>query len=188
METIIKSHTRLSYAAAKSAGLLLFVFLTASGAFIRIPLPFTPVPITLQTFFVLLAGAFLGSSSGAVSQVLYILLGLSGISIFTFTGAGLPYFFGPTGGYLMGFVAAAFLVGRIIPLTRNKFLAVAGVFFVADLLILSSGVMWLNILLGYRIWDALRIGFIPFIPGDSIKLLVAALCYTRVTAILKPRV
>ena len=86
MEVILKKELVLNKAACRIIGVAIFVVLTSLGAFVRIPLPFTPVPLTLQTMFVLLSGAFLGSGLAATAQLGYILLGLSGVPIFT--GAG----------------------------------------------------------------------------------------------------
>ncbi|MCH7819743.1 MAG: biotin transporter BioY, partial [Candidatus Marinimicrobia bacterium] len=83
-----------------------FALLTALGALIRIPLPFTPIPITLQTFFVLLAGAMLGSKRGTLSQMVYVFAGAAGIPIFAGMSSGLALLAGPTGGFLAGFLLA----------------------------------------------------------------------------------
>jgi biotin transport system substrate-specific component len=85
---------------------------TAMGAYIMIPLP--PVPITLQTLFVVLAGALLGGRLGALSQVVYLLLGIIGLPVFHGGKGGLGILLGPTGGYLVGFIAAAYVVGKLI--------------------------------------------------------------------------
>ena len=94
----------------RALGIFVFTVLTILSAFIRIPLPFSPVPVTLQTFFVLFAGLILGPV-GAMSQIFYIILGALGMPIFTNAGFGLSYILGPTGGYLFGFVLVAFLLG-----------------------------------------------------------------------------
>jgi len=95
----------------------LFTALTAVGAFIKIPIPL--VPITLQVFFVSLSGVLLGSRKGAISQLLYIVLGLSGIPIFT-QGGGFSYVFRPTFGYLIGFVLGAYVTGLITEKLKTK--------------------------------------------------------------------
>src|SRR5262245_41782242 len=88
-----------------------FAFLTWAGARVSVPIPFTPVPATLQTLAVLLAGAFLGARAGAASQTIYIMMGIAGLPVFALPGGGPAYLLGPTGGYLAGFVAAPFIVG-----------------------------------------------------------------------------
>ena len=95
----------------------LFAALTAVGAFITIPVP--PVPFSLQIFFAILAGALLGSRQGAMSIVIYLLLGLCGLPVFT-KGAGLSYLLQPTFGYLLGFVPAAWLCGKIIEVRKSS--------------------------------------------------------------------
>jgi len=89
-----------------------FALLTALGAQVRIPIQ--PVPITLQTFFVLLGGLMLGPNLGALAQVLYVSLGAAGAPVFAGEGVGRAYLLGPTGGYLLGFAASAWLVGQLI--------------------------------------------------------------------------
>ena len=84
--------------------ILSFALLIGFSAQIKIQLPFTPVPITLQTFFVILSGAYLGFSKGVFSNILYIFAGLSGLPIFAGFGSGIIHLFGPTGGYIFGFV------------------------------------------------------------------------------------
>jgi len=105
----------------KVVGVATFVILTAVSAKVKIPLPFTPVPITLQVFFVLLSGSVLGSNLGALSQGIYIFLGLIGLPVWSGEGSGWQYFFGPTGGYLVGFIAAAYVVGIFTSKKDSKF-------------------------------------------------------------------
>ncbi|KAA3619834.1 MAG: biotin transporter BioY [Calditrichaeota bacterium] len=95
----------------------LFAALTAIGAYIKIPLP--PVPISLQTFFVVLAGLLLGSRYGAISQLLYLFIGLIGVPVFV-EGGGLFYVLKPTFGYLIGFVFSAFVIGKIVHGSENE--------------------------------------------------------------------
>jgi biotin transport system substrate-specific component len=98
----------------------LFAALTALGARVTIPLPFTPVPVTLQVLFPLLAGLLLGGKRGALSQAEYVAAGLAGFPVFAKGGSGLAYLFGPTGGYLLGFIAAAFVVGELAAMNRHS--------------------------------------------------------------------
>jgi len=185
MEAILKKEIIVNKTLCRIIGVLVFIILTTLGAFVRIPLPFTPVPITLQTFFVLLSAAFLGSNLGAVAQLSYILLGLSGLPIFTGAGSGLVYLFGPTAGYLMGFVLAAILVGRFIKRLENNLYSVFALFVLGDLVLLCSGVIWLKVILGYPLAKLLLIGFIPFLPGDLLKAFVAAGLYLKLKNRLK---
>lgn len=166
-------------------GWVSFVILTSLGAFVRIPLPFTPVPITLQTFFVLLSGAFLGSRLGLSSQLGYILLGILGLPIFSGAGRGLLYLLGPTGGYLLGFILASFFMGRFIRCVQNNFFSVFLLFCVGDFILLMCGVVWLKLTFGYSLIKLLIMGFFPFIPGDLLKAFFATLLYQRLKSRLK---
>jgi biotin transport system substrate-specific component len=184
MEAILRKEIITSRTLCRTLAVLAFVMFTALGAFVRIPLPFSPVPITLQTLFVLLGGALLGSSLGVLAQLSYIFLGISGLPIFTGAGSGLLYLLGPTGGYLFGFIIAALFLGRFIGFTKNNFLATLGIFCIADFLLLFCGVIWLKFIFAYSFTKLLIIGFIPFILGDLLKILVAVTIYLR----LQPRV
>ena len=185
MEAVLKKEIILNKTLCRVIGVATFVILTSLGAFVRIPLPFTPVPITLQTFFVLLCGAFLGSGLGATAQASYILLGLLGLPIFTGAGSGLLYLAGPTAGYLFGFILASFLLGRFIKYGQNNLFLTFVIFCVADVLLLLSGVIWLKFLLRYSFIKLLSIGFIPFIPGDLFKALIAATLYLKLKSRIK---
>lgn len=160
-------------------GVGVFVLLTALGAFVRIPLPFTPVPVTLQTFFVLLSGICLGSYLGAVSQLSYIVLGMMGLPVFVGATSGAAYFLGPTGGYLIGFVIASLYAGMITRNLRNNLFLIISVLCVADFIILSCGTLWIKFLFAYPIKKAFFLGFVPFISADILKLLIAAVFYFK---------
>src|SRR3954467_9089563 len=98
----------------RTAGIVLFAALVAAASQIAIPLPLTPVPITLQPMLVILAGMMLGPAAGAASMALYLAAGAAGLPVFTPIGApGIARFFGPTGGYLLAYPAAAFVAGAI---------------------------------------------------------------------------
>lgn len=185
MEAILKKEIILDKTLCRIIGVAVFVVLTGLGAFVRIPLPFTPVPITLQTFFVLLSGAFLGSGLGALTQSIYVFLGLCGLPIFTGTGTGMLYLLGPTGGYLFGFILAGFLVARLTRYSSNNLFLTFAVFCIADLALLLSGVIWLRILFGSSFRKLLLIGLIPFIPGDLLKALTAAGLYLKLKSRIK---
>ena len=153
----------------------LFAALTAVGALIIIPLPFSPVPITMQIFFTLLAGIILGSKYGALSQLVYLLIGGIGLPVFAGGGAGFQNLVGPTSGFLWGFVLAAFIIG-LISETRSTSLGV-DIFAMALglVLIYSLGVLSLHLVAGYTFLQAFMIGVLPFVIGDILKLVVAAI-------------
>lgn len=185
MEVILRREIIVNKTAVRVIGVATFIVLTSLGAFVRIPLPFTPVPITLQTFFVLLSGALLGSRLGLSTQLGYILLGVLGLPVFTGAGSGLFYLSGPTGGYLLGFVLASFFVGRFIKYSQNSFFYTFSLLCLGDLILLCSGVIWLKVLFGYSLTKLLFMGFIPFIPGDLFKALAASFLYLKLKTRLK---
>ena len=141
---------------------------------IRIPLPFTPVPLTGQTFAVLLVGAALGSKRGAASLALYTLMGAIGLPFFAGGASGLAYMSGPTLGYLAGFIVAAYVVGRLAERGLERSVRTSFVPFLAGTLVIYLfGAGWLAVLFG--LGQALALGVLPFLVGDAIKLVLAAL-------------
>jgi biotin transport system substrate-specific component len=151
----------------------LFGALTAVGAYIIIPLP--PVPITLQTLFLGLAGTLLGGRLGALSQVVYLLLGILGLPVFAGGKAGLGVLFGPTGGYLIGFIAAAFVIGKITAMKARPGFAWFCLSLVAGTAVLYAlGVLQLSLVARLAPAKALVVGVLPFLPGDGIKILLTA--------------
>jgi len=183
MEAILKREIVTNKTICRIFAAFTFVILTALGAYVRIPLPFTPVPITLQTFFVLLGAALLGRGLGVITQAAYLTFGIAGLSIFTGAGYGFAYLLGPTGGYLLGFVLAAYFGGKCLDSERGGLLYVFAVLFAADLILLACGVLWLKAAFGLSLAKAILLGLLPFIPGDILKALAAAHIYLR----LKPR-
>ena len=185
MEGILRKEIVVDKNISRIIAVATFVILTALGAFVRIPLSFTPVPVTLQTFFVLLSAAFLGARLGALSQSIYLMLGVAGLPIFTISGSGLLYLLGPTTGYLFGFILASFLIGRGLRNSNPGFIAVFSLFCMADLLILACGLIWLKIILGFSLDKLFLIAVLPFIPGDLIKAYLAAIVYLKFKSRLK---
>ncbi len=157
--------------------------LTGLLAQIRIMLPWTPVPITGQTFAVLLAGVFLGRWWGGVSQAIYVGLGICGIPWFAGHHAGLAAIAGPTGGYLLGFILASMLIGNLIeastrlrnfvPMLLLMVIANFGVIHVLGLFHLG---LWLKLSGGSTPspGELIRLGMLPFILGDFVKIVAAA--------------
>ena len=166
--------------------LLIFigVFFVAALAQMKILLPFTPIPLTGQTFAVLLVGATLGSKRGVLSMSLYIALGALGLPIFAGGASGLAYLSGATLGYLVGFVVAAYIVGRFAEkgLERNLRTSIIP-FAVGTLVIYLFGAGWLSVLFGIE--NAFQLGVLPFLIGDMIKLILAALALPTVWRLLK---
>ncbi|BHH83783.1 biotin transporter BioY [Desulforhopalus sp. 52FAK] len=146
--------------------------LIAVGAFIAIPIG--PVPIVLQNLFVMLAGLLLGARWGMASVGLYLLAGICGLPVFSGGGAGLGHFFGPTGGYLISYLPAVFIVGFVAK--RSTALVVrAGSLVVAHVVIFGIGVTWLKVATGMTFGKALAVGMLPFLVGDVIKIVAAVL-------------
>ena len=156
----------------------LFAALIAAGTFISIPLPLSPVPVVLQNLFALLAGLVLGPALGSAAAALYLAAGIIGAPVFAGASGGIVRLIGPTGGFLIGYLLAAFTAGLIagVPLPERK---TAGwriilAAFAGLLVVYAPGVAWLKISTG-RTWAAaFTAGFIPFIAGDIVKGLVAA--------------
>jgi len=155
--------------------ILLGALFVAVLAQVEIPLPFTPVPITGQTFGVLLVGAALGSKRGAASLGTYLMLGIVGLPFFAGRAHGLEIVIGATGGYLIGFVIAAYMIGLLAERGLERSMRTALIpFLVGTLIIYLCGVSWLAVVLG-SLSKALMAGLIPFLIGDAIKLIAASL-------------
>lgn len=185
MEAIIKRELISDKNICRALSVAVFVTLTTLAAFVRIPLPFTPVPLTLQTFFVLLSGALLGRRLGLFTQGLYMILGLTGLQVFTGTGTGSLYLLGPTGGYIVGFVLTSFITGSLFTNEKQGRLAVFIKLLFADLVILSIGTLWLKISLSCTLSRAFLLGFLPFVSGDALKVILAAVVYSKVHSRIK---
>ncbi|MFZ2602922.1 MAG: biotin transporter BioY [Candidatus Omnitrophota bacterium] len=185
MEAVLKKEVIANKQLCRVIGISTFIVLIALGAFVRINLAFSPVPITLQTMFVLLAGALLGSHLGGITLISYIILGVLGLPVFSGAASGIAYLFSPTAGYLVGFILAAVFLGNSIKYAKNNLISVFFLFCLADFILLICGVVWLKILFGYNINKLLFIGLVPFIPGDLIKAAVASVVYFNLKARVK---
>ena len=149
------------------------VGLMAACARISFPLAWSPVPVTAQTFGVLLIGALLGSKRGAASMLSYLGAGVSGLPVFAHGMSGPAYLTGPTGGYLFGFVIAAFVVGFLAERGWDRnVITVAVVLLVGDVLLFATGVAWLSHYVpAAHVYTA---GVDPFIPGEITKIAIAS--------------
>jgi biotin transport system substrate-specific component len=152
----------------------LFAALTAVGAYIWFPLPISPVPITLQTLFVYLAGIILGSRLASLSQVLYICLGVVGLPVFSGGKAGLGVLLGPTGGYLIGFIIAGYVIGKMVE-SKNKcgYVWILISLIVGTAVIYVLGVIQLSVWMNIGLDKAVFLGTLPFLVGDALKIAVA---------------
>lgn len=166
----------------------LFTALVAVGAFLRIPVPY--VPFTLQLLFTTLAGLLLGAKLGALSVLLYILLGLAGLPVFT-QGGGIGYVLQPTFGYIIGFLIAAFVTGKIANTTSTpsyKRLLVAG--FIGMGIVYLCGMAYFYMISHLYLNTDIPISkllvscFLLFVPGDSLTCLLAVCIGKRLIPIL----
>lgn len=161
--------------ASAAAPVLLFAALTALAGQVRVPLPFTPVPLTLQVIPVLLAAALLGPVRGPASQLVFLAAGALGAPVFTAGAGGAAYLLGPTGGYLVGFAAAALVVGRLLDIPGPAgFLRIAGAMTAGTAVIFILGVTHLAVFTGGSWTTAFRLGSLPFLPGAALKIVAAA--------------
>lgn len=171
---------RAELSAAFHAAAVLFVtVLTIAASQVSIPLPFTPVPFTLQPMVVLLGGAALGSRLGLSSQALYLVLGLAGLPVFAASPIlpqGFARLLGPTGGYLLSYPLAAFVAGYLAERGFDRRYLTSVVAMGAGLaIIFACGVLWMAFGTPHLgLSTAVRTGLIPFIPADIIKILLAA--------------
>lgn len=167
----------------------LFTALTAAGAFIRIPVG--PLPITLQFLFIALSGILLGPYYGALSQLIYVLLGLAGIPVFT-AGGGLSYVLTPGFGYLIGFILAPVIIGKISwGVQRPTFKRIFFSCMIGIAVIYAIGVPYMYMIIKYVIHadisfsKAIVIGFLVFLPGDTAKGIIAAYLGKRLIPVIK---
>jgi biotin transport system substrate-specific component len=165
----------------QAAAVLFVTALTAAAAQVSVPLPFTPVPFTLQPMVVLLGGAALGARLGMASQVLYLLIGIAGLPVFAFSPVlpqGVLRLLGPTGGYLMSYPFAAFVAGALAERGFDRRYLTSVLAMTAGLaIIFICGVTWLAWFArpaGPGLAAALRAGLYPFLPADIVKILIAA--------------
>lgn len=156
----------------------MFGALTAVGAFICIPL--YPVPITLQTLFTALAGLLLGGYYGALSQIVYVILGVMGLPVFDGGKSGLGILIGPTGGYLVGFVLGAYAIGTVARARQHPrvpWLCLSVILGYA--VVYAAGVTQLAAVAHLTFEKALLVGALPFVPGDILKCAAAGLLAWR---------
>ena len=154
---------------------LVFVFSLLTALAAQIVIPVGPVPITAQTFAVLLTGALLGSRLGAMAMIVYLVEGASGLPFFYGGHGGITHLLGPTGGYLVAFPAAAFVTGAFAENGWDKrFLTAVVAMAVGSIVILLAGLAWFSVLMQTSPLVAFQVSFLKFVPGDIIKILLAA--------------
>ena len=174
---------RVSLAPVRKIGLaVLMALITGIFAQIRFPIPFSPVPVTGQTFAVMLAGVFLGKNWGGISQAIYITLGAAGVPWFAGMTGGLGVLASPAGGYIIGFVLAAMFIGYISDnfVNARNLIPMSGVMLLANFaLIHIPGLIYMAIFFhsttgSISLWHLISIGTLPFIVGDVAKIVAAA--------------
>jgi biotin transport system substrate-specific component len=153
--------------------ILAATLLIAVCAHIKIPLYFTPVPLSGQTLAILFIGATLGSRKGALSILAYLLEGAIGLPVFV-GGSGILYMFGPTGGYMLGWILQAYLIGKTVESSQERgLIKLFAMMLAICALQLSIGTLWLSNFVGAS--NSVAMGIIPFIPGEAIKCFLVAL-------------
>lgn len=156
-----------------------FALALTVAAQVRIPLPFTPVPITLQTLVLYVGGAWLGGRIAVTGLAFYVGAALAGIPVMSGWRGGLAAFTGATGGYIVGWLLALMLLGLLLDGSRPRWAAGAGAMFAASSLILFCGALHLALLLDLGPAEAFLMGVAPFLPGDAVKILSASAAVRR---------
>jgi len=177
--------SRLSRVARAAGPVALGALLVAVAAQVVVPLPFTPVPMTLQPLAVLVVGGLLGAAAGVSALIFYIALGALGFPVFAAGGSGVLHLIGPTGGYLLAFPVAAGVAGALVRPAPSSVLRVLLACAIGMVIIHVGGVAQLA-LLGGDPGTAFRIGFVPFLTGDLLKVGLAAAITLAVGPRLRP--
>jgi biotin transport system substrate-specific component len=161
----------------------LFAALTAVGAFLAIPIG--PVPIVLQNMFVFLAGLLLGGRWGLASVGVYLLAGACGLPVFAGGLGGISRFIGPTGGYLIGYLPAVFLIGTMSQKANPQIISDVLAMICGTLVLYACGISWLKIVTGMSPAKALALGMYPFLIGDALKIAAAAVIARALRPVLR---
>ncbi len=166
-------------ALARAAKILAFVCFTAVAAQLAVPLPYTPVPVTMQTLFVVLAGVTLGARDGFYALLAYLALGLAGAPVFAGFSFGPAVLLGPTGGYLASFPAAALVSGFLFGRLGGGRIAAFFASLCGMALILASGAAYLSAIAGLSFERTIPLAILPFVAGDFTKAVIAAFLSKR---------
>lgn len=142
---------------------------------LSIPLPFSPVPISLTNFAIFLAIFVLGMKSGTISFIIYLLLGAVGVPVFSSFRGGLQVLAGPTGGYLIGFIFLALIMGFALDHFDRKLVPTIIGMIIGMVVCYAFGTVWLAKLLSLSFKEGLMMGVIPYLPGDAAKIIIAAI-------------
>lgn len=184
-----------SYRSSRTASLTLcglFAAIMAVCSIITVPLGFTPVPINLGTLGVFLAGGILGRKYGTISIAVYVILGAVGIPIFAGFKGGLGVLAGPTGGYIIGYILAAFVVGLIVDFFLKDDFGIGKQYLICVIAMVAGlfvcyllGTIWFIVSTGTGVWASLVACVFPFLPGDALKIVAATLLVRRLRIILQ---
>ncbi|CCK79389.1 biotin transporter BioY [Desulfobacula toluolica] len=161
----------------------LFVAFIAIGAFIAIPIG--PVPIVLQNMFVLLAAIILGPVWAVACVAIYLLIGLAGLPVFAGGTSGIGKLFGPTGGYLLGYLPAVFVTAGISKALGKRMSADMIAMVTGSLIVYGAGVFWLKIATAMTLEKAVAVGMFPFLIGDVLKIIAAAFIAKSLRPVIK---
>ncbi len=170
----IAERSRASAALVNVAVVVAFATAIFIAGQIRIPLPFTPVPITLQTFAVYLGAAWLGAGRGVAGPLLFAVVAAAGMPVRSGFESGLT---GATAGYILGWMLAAFLIGRVLGGKDLSTPRIVATMVAGSALVYTCGVLHLTLLLEVPFQQALVMGFLPFLPGDAVKIAAATAAY-----------
>ncbi len=183
-QNVIERGSRVSLEAAsmdvrRATRILLFVLFTAVGAQLAVRLPFTPVPVTMQTLFAVLAGITLGPRDGFYAMLSYLAVGVAGAPVFAHFGFGPAALFGVTGGYLIAFPVAALCAGTVTErFGRGRVSVVFGTLS-GLVVILVSGTLYLSVVTGMNLASSAGLGLYPFIGGEAIKTVIVVMLVGR---------
>ena len=142
---------------------------------LSIPLPFSPVPISLTNFAIFLAIFVLGMKNGTISFIIYLLLGAVGVPVFSSFRGGFQVLAGPTGGYLIGFIFLALIMGFALEHFDRKLVPTIIGMIIGMAVCYAFGTVWLAKLLSLSFKEGLMMGVIPYLPGDAAKIIIAAI-------------
>lgn len=155
--------------------ILLFSFLTFLGSLVRIYLPWTPIPVTLQTFFLFISVYYLNPKEIGISQSIYILAGIIGLPVFAAGISGMLALVGPTAGYLLGFIISGITMSVLKEKIKITPFTISFIFISGTIIVYLFGILHLFIIYKIDILTAIKIGVIPFIAGDILKIIVASM-------------
>lgn len=157
------------------------LFAAITAVLSQIVIPIGPVPISLSTLAVFLAGGLLGARDGTVSQLIYVLLGIVGVPVFSGFSGGLGKIAGPTGGYILGYIFMALVIGLLIPHCRNRLRYILLVFVLGLIVCYAFGTVWYIVLTYTGIGAAMMTCVVPFLPGDAAKIALAGVLTVKLS-------